>query len=997
MVSVNAGSFEKDDESLFASASISTPFPISLRVLRHRFLCLCNRGHVGRLGNHLSDVRRPSDSTLSEAAIDAALSQAISAGSVSSFVKLAFNKEEFAVPPSTETSSTELQSEDPSREPRPDDSVSSSLSARPTSPPPPPPPQASRKSTGDIAAEPERRLDDSNAMAENAEDNTYADDFEEATELDPVEPAEPNGGPPSESLSPRPNSGSSKKDSREPTPDINRQDRADDERPGGFSPMLAGTTSPGVNSTNEAPDSYEDERKESQQEDRSSVIHSKGVLELNEQKRKESGHGDRSSRINSSDVTIAIKGFKQERKFSESEQRKSRPQSQDVLVDLKEQDRKESGYAERKQSRRSTIASTSRSSRIYSKDIASDLNERKGSDNEDRKQSGRSLSRSRSRGSIQNSSHATPALNEQERKGSGSEQRNSRVNSMDATPDSNEQGRKGSVSKKRGSRKNSNDVAPGIIEQESKELGYVDRRSNSMDETVLNEQEPGGSGNEKRSSMVQSNDALVEHDRDGSGYEERKQLRRSTVPSISRTLKKQSKDVAPDLNERKSSGNEERKQSGRSNLKSISRSSRINSKDVAEQERKQSGFGERRQSTTSTSRRNTGSFRKNSTDVAPSVIEAGFAERSNSRIGTADFRDDQKQDENIETAEERKQSITSTSRRNTGSFRKNSTNVAPAIIEAGFAERSNSRIGTVDFREDQERNEDIETAVGMEMLGQWNANSEVSPVVFAGSADGHEGAPAEGEYGSSESRPMSIGAIEDIDPARLRISVPAEGEASGFVEEAEAETLGAGANVPQQDADTEHIRAETVTATERQPQQPSQSTGSADDATIQKKTSHQSSGISSEPGKLRPAGTVWLRREGSWRCPREYQRRQSEESRTTTLTSASKMMRVTRQPWGTIVPPTFELGHQKLPLKKIDNVVSRLYYVPKPKPLLGLEAQRRHSDLDKDTIDELVARLSKPQRPVPDADRRMQMSANYQKGVLGSYAWNGEPMFLTKI
>lgn len=117
---------------------------------------------------------------------------------------------------------------------------------------------------------------------------------------------------------------------------------------------------------------------------------------------------------------------------------------------------------------------------------------------------------------------------------------------------------------------------------------------------------------------------------------------------------------------------------------------------------------------------------------------------------------------------------------------------------------------------------------------------------------------------------------------------------------------------------------------------------------------HSLVGISSEPGKLRPAGTVWLKRDGSWRCPREYQRRQSEESRTTTLTSASKMMRVTRQPWGTIVPPTFELGHQKLPLKKIDNVVSRLYYVPKPKPLLGLEAQRRHSDLDKDTIDELV-------------------------------------------
>ena len=99
---------------------------------------------------------------------------------------------------------------------------------------------------------------------------------------------------------------------------------------------------------------------------------------------------------------------------------------------------------------------------------------------------------------------------------------------------------------------------------------------------------------------------------------------------------------------------------------------------------------------------------------------------------------------------------------------------------------------------------------------------------------------------------------------------------------------------------------------------------------------------------------MWLKREGSWRCPREYQRRQSEESRTTTLTSTSKMLRLTRQPWGTIVPPTFQLGHQKLPLKKIDNVVSRLYYVPKPKPLLGLEAQRRHSDLDKDTIDELV-------------------------------------------
>ena len=37
----------------------------------------------------------------------------------------------------------------------------------------------------------------------------------------------------------------------------------------------------------------------------------------------------------------------------------------------------------------------------------------------------------------------------------------------------------------------------------------------------------------------------------------------------------------------------------------------------------------------------------------------------------------------------------------------------------------------------------------------------------------------EGEYGSSESRQMSIGAIEDVNPARLRTSVPAEGEASG--------------------------------------------------------------------------------------------------------------------------------------------------------------------------------------------------------------------------
>jgi len=45
-----------------------------------------------------------------------------------------------------------------------------------------------------------------------------------------------------------------------------------------------------------------------------------------------------------------------------------------------------------------------------------------------------------------------------------------------------------------------------------------------------------------------------------------------------------------------------------------------------------------------------------------------------------------------------------------------------------------------------------------------------------------------------------------------------------------------------------------------------------------------------------------------------------------------------------------------------------------------------------------VNRLSDPrQRPIPDVDRRMEMSINYPKGVLGSYAWNGEPIFLTKL
>ena len=104
--------------------------------------------------------------------------------------------------------------------------------------------------------------------------------------------------------------------------------------------------------------------------------------------------------------------------------------------------------------------------------------------------------------------------------------------------------------------------------------------------------------------------------------------------------------------------------------------------------------------------------------------------------------------------------------------------------------------------------------------------------------------------------------------------------------------------------------------------------------------------------KSNKSGTSSLKRQASWRCPREYPRRTSNASRAKSTNYDKR--RIIRQPWGTIVPPSFEMGHQKMSLRRIDKAVNRLYYIPQLKLPRKQDEHPPRIELNKKFIDKMV-------------------------------------------
>ena len=104
-------------------------------------------------------------------------------------------------------------------------------------------------------------------------------------------------------------------------------------------------------------------------------------------------------------------------------------------------------------------------------------------------------------------------------------------------------------------------------------------------------------------------------------------------------------------------------------------------------------------------------------------------------------------------------------------------------------------------------------------------------------------------------------------------------------------------------------------------------------------------------------------------------------------------MASTRQAWGTITKPPFELGYQKLDCDEIETMVERLSR-PRTTPRQDKKRPRPAIEkraLSKDDINAMVARLAHKEtnfEKTPDT-RRVHQYKKEWGAVLNSYAWNG--------
>lgn len=101
------------------------------------------------------------------------------------------------------------------------------------------------------------------------------------------------------------------------------------------------------------------------------------------------------------------------------------------------------------------------------------------------------------------------------------------------------------------------------------------------------------------------------------------------------------------------------------------------------------------------------------------------------------------------------------------------------------------------------------------------------------------------------------------------------------------------------------------------------------------------------------------------------------------------------KPWGTIEKPTMGLGHQKISVAKIEEMVERLS-APRTYSEVGGKNKRRgptekRARLDKERTDAMLKRLADKEvnrRKTPDTIRVCPHKKSWG-AVLNSYAWNG--------
>ncbi|KAF6038690.1 hypothetical protein EB796_003019 [Bugula neritina] len=95
-----------------------------------------------------------------------------------------------------------------------------------------------------------------------------------------------------------------------------------------------------------------------------------------------------------------------------------------------------------------------------------------------------------------------------------------------------------------------------------------------------------------------------------------------------------------------------------------------------------------------------------------------------------------------------------------------------------------------------------------------------------------------------------------------------------------------------------------------------------------------------------------------------------------------------KQPWGTILKPSFGLGYQKMTKYEVDQSVSRLHVNKKYRE----REYHRHEGrpLSSTQINDMVGRLMQNSlEKTPDTNRTQQNSIYREMGPVNSYAWKG--------
>ncbi|XP_071480474.1 uncharacterized protein [Diadema setosum] len=97
--------------------------------------------------------------------------------------------------------------------------------------------------------------------------------------------------------------------------------------------------------------------------------------------------------------------------------------------------------------------------------------------------------------------------------------------------------------------------------------------------------------------------------------------------------------------------------------------------------------------------------------------------------------------------------------------------------------------------------------------------------------------------------------------------------------------------------------------------------------------------------------------------------------------------RTSKRPWGTITKPDdMHLGHQKVSMYEVDQLVERLYEIRKEIPLTS---NRQNPKMTPEAVDDMLDRLTRNSgEKAPDA-KRVAEGKLKDIGILNSFAWKG--------